>query len=66
LRAAEQQLRLRNTDAAIHLLVNAESHFIRADESLSGVSDEQRFALQTRVIELREQLEDFKVRICEL
>jgi hypothetical protein len=66
LRAAEQQLRLRNTDGAIDLLVKAEAHFSRAEESVSGVPDTQRFALQKRVTEAREEMEDFRVRLCEL
>jgi hypothetical protein len=66
LRAAEQQLRLHSTDAAIDLLVMAEGHLSAAQESVPGVPDEQRFDMQKRVSDVREQIEDFRVRMCQI
>ena len=66
LRAAEQQLRLHNTDVAIDLLGRAESYFSNAKEFVLGVPHAERFAMQQRVEEIGEQIEDFRFRMGQL
>ena len=66
LHASEQHLRIHNTDLAVRLLADAEGHLANAQADLPGVSDEHRFSIQKQVNEAREQLQDFRIRMCEL
>jgi len=66
LRSAEHHLRMHNTDAALLLLAEAERQLASARDVLPLVSDEHRFALQQRASAMRETVEDFRVRMCQL
>jgi hypothetical protein len=65
LRAAQEQFRLRNTEATIALLTQAEARFMRAEEALARTPETAIPTVYERFRVARKEFDEFRTSINE-